>query len=71
MNGENKRRRKLVILVMAGIVFLLHFLGLLSVVVLAISGIAGVMAALGLLTELPRVKDWIRDMFDALERRLI
>ena len=62
--------RKLIVLVLAGIVFALHQLGLLTVVVLTVSAVGAICAALGILFEIPRIRRLLARILGGFSRRL-
>ena len=70
MEKRRSRRRKLVVLAMAGMVFLFHYLGLLPALVLTVSGLAVILVVLGLVVEVHVVKKLLRKLLKSMERRL-
>ena len=64
------KKLKLVILGIVAGVFLLHYLGALTAIVLLFSGMAGAMAVIWLLADIPSIRESTRKIFKWLERRL-
>ena len=65
------KKLKLVILGIVAGVLVLHLVGALTAIVLLMSGMAGAMAVIGLLSEIPTVRESTRKIFKWLERRLV
>ena len=64
---KRPRRVKISVLAMAGVVFVLHMLGLLVPMVLVVSGLAAAGAALGLVMDIPGVRARIRKVLNGKE----
>ena len=64
------KKLKLVILGIVAGVLVLHLVGALTAIVLLFSGLAGAWAVIGLLVDIPTVRESARKMLNWIERRL-
>ena len=68
MEKQDKRRR-FTILELAGMMFLLHHIGILTPVILSVSALAAILAILGLVIDIHPVKRLLRRLLRSMEGR--
>jgi uncharacterized membrane protein len=66
---KRDKRRRYTILVMVGMVFLLHYLGILTPLILTVSALVAIWVVSGLAIDFRPVRMWLRMLLKSVERR--